>query len=64
MKINNLKHYRKKQELTQSRLAEMVGINETYYQKVEYGLSKPNIEIAQKIAQILHTSVEELFPLS
>ncbi len=61
---NQLKKYRKKQDLSQAKLAKMVGISETHYQNIEYGLSKPNVELALLIAQALQTTVEELFPLS
>lgn len=65
MKITNkLKEYRKKQDLSQAKLAKIVGISETHYQRIEYGTSKPNVEIAILIAQALQTTVEELFPLS
>ncbi len=65
MKITNqLKKYRKKQDLSQVKLAQIVGISETHYQRIEYGISKPNVELALLIAQALQTTVEELFPLS
>ena len=65
MKITNqLKKYRKKQDLSQVKLAKIVGISETHYQRIEYGLSKPNVELALLIAQALQAKVEELFPLS
>lgn len=60
---NNLKSYRKKAHLSQSKVAKIVGINETHYQKIEYGLLNPSVEIALLIAQALHTKVEEIFPL-
>ncbi len=65
MKITNkLKKYRKEQDLSQAKLAKIVGISETHYQRIEYGLSKPNVELALLIAQALQTKVEKLFPLS
>lgn len=64
MKINNtLKLHREQKHLSQLKIAKMVGISETHYQKIEYGLSKPNVELALKIAQALQTTVEELFPI-
>lgn len=64
MKItNNLKLYRESRNLSQAKLAKMVDINETYYQKIEYGLSKPNIEIVLLLAQALNTKVENLFSI-
>lgn len=64
MKItNNLKFNRQKIGLTQAELAKMVGIDETHYQKIEYGTTKPNVKIALLLAQALQTIVEDLFPL-
>ena len=60
---NNLKLYRKQASLSQSKVAKIVGINETHYQKIEYGLLNPSVEVALLIAKTLHTPVEELFPL-
>ncbi len=60
---NNLKLYRKKAHLSQVKVAEIVGINETHYQKIEYGLLNPSVEVALLLAKALHTTVEELFPL-
>ena len=64
MKIsNNLKFYRLKKDLSQAKLAQMVGVSERHYQKIEYGLTKPNIEIVLLLAKALETTVEELFKL-
>ena len=60
---NNLKLYRKKAHLSQAKVAEIVGINETHYQKIEYGLLNPSVEVALLLAQTLHTKVEKLFLL-
>lgn len=60
---NNLKLYRKKAHLSQAKVAEIVGINETHYQKIEYGLLNPSVEVALLLAKALHTTVEELFLL-
>ena len=60
---NSLKFYRRKKGLSQAKLAKMVGISETHYQNAEYGLTKPNIEIALLLADALETTVEELFKL-
>ena len=64
MTINNLKSSRNQSNLSQAKLAKIVGISETHYQRIEYGLSKPNVTTALLIAQALNTTVEELFPLS
>ena len=58
---NNLKQYRIQNHLSQSKIAKMVGINETHYQKIEYGSISPSVKVAILIAQVLHTEVENLF---
>jgi len=58
---NNLKLYRKKAHLSQVKVAKIVGINETHYQKIEYGLLNPGVEVALLLAKALHTTVEKLF---
>ena len=65
MKItNNLKLYRQQKiGLSQAKLAKMVAVSERHYQKIEYGLTKPNVEIALLLADALNTTVEELFKL-
>jgi len=60
---NNLKLYRKQVGLSQSKVAKIVGINETHYQKIEYGLLNPSVEVALLLAKALHTKVEKLFSL-
>ena len=61
---SNLKFYRLKKDLSQAKLAQMVGISERHYQKIEYGLTKPNIEIVLRLMDALAiTDVEELFKL-
>lgn len=61
--LNKLKLYRQKEGLSQAKVSKMVGISETHYQNIEYGLTKPNVETAILLAQVLHTTVEDLFPL-
>ena len=39
---NNLKFYRQKEDLSQSSVALSAGINETHYQKIEYGATLGN----------------------
>ena len=60
---NNLKFYRQQKEsLTQAKLSKLVAINETYYQKIEQGLVKPNIYTARRLADELGVDVNILFP--
>lgn len=43
-------------------MARQADISETYYQTLEYGEAKPNVYIAQTLADILDTTVNWLFP--
>ena len=62
MKINNnLKQYRIQNHLSQSKIAKMVGINETHYQKIEYGSISPSIKVA---ILITYKSRKFIFPSS
>jgi transcriptional regulator with XRE-family HTH domain len=64
VKINKyLKEQRKKAKLTQAKIAKLAGISERAYQQYEADKRIPNVYTAQLIAQALHTTVEELFPL-
>ena len=62
--MNNLKQARLAAGLTQKQVAEAVGIAEQAYQKIEYGNHKPLVDMAIKIAKVLETTVEILYPLN
>lgn len=61
MKNSKLADTRKNSGLTQSYVAENVGITVTSYQRIEYGKQRPTLTTAIKIAEVLHSTVEELF---
>ena len=64
MKIrNNLKKERLKKQLTQRELAQKIYITERHYRRFEKGELLPNLKTAIRIARVLKTTVEELFPL-
>lgn len=63
MKSTLLKQIRKQQGLKQLEIAKKVNISLMSYQRYEYGERVPDVYTAQLIAQALHTTVEELFPL-
>lgn len=46
---------------TQAQVAKEIGKTEQMYQRYEYGQSEPSVRTAIRIAQVLHSSVEELF---
>ena len=56
-----LKRYRLKREITQYQLAEMAGINEKYYGKIERNESCPTIDILNKICHALEIDLLEFF---
>lgn len=47
--------------LTQVEVAEKAGTTERMYQRYEAGECLPKVDIAKRIAQILHKTVEDLF---
>ena len=56
-----IKEYRAKHNLTQERLAEMVGVRRETIIFLEQGKYNPSLRLAHNVAKVLHTTVEELF---
>ncbi len=58
---NNIKKFRKKQNLTQEELSELTGIAYKYIQKIE-GKNTPNvgIELLEKLSKALKTTPAKL----
>lgn len=52
---------RKSAGFTQEKMSSLLGISLSFYRKIEQGTRNPGLELAQKIALILHTTVEEIF---
>lgn len=46
---------------TQAQVAKEVGITAVSYQRIEYGSQRPSLNTAILIAQVLNSTVEELF---
>lgn len=46
---------------TQEQVSKEVGITVRLYQSYEYDRYTPNVKTAIKIAEVLHSTVEELF---
>lgn len=57
---DRLKELRKNQNLTQSQLAEKIGIPRTTYANYENNSREPSKEILEKIADILNVSINTL----
>ncbi|MCH8546131.1 MAG: helix-turn-helix transcriptional regulator [Cryomorphaceae bacterium] len=60
---NNVKLERTRYKLTQSELAEKVGVSRQSINAIEKGRYNPSIVLALKIAKTLQISVESLFQL-
>lgn len=56
-----MKEYRAKYSLKQEELAELVGVRRETISSLENGRYNPSLKLAMDIAQIFHTTVEEIF---
>lgn len=59
--FNQIKRFRRDNNLTGAELARQVEISKGYLFALENGTSEPSARIAIRLAQKLHTTVEELF---
>lgn len=59
----NLKSFRKKKEITQQELADIIGIKRGTYASYEEGTVLPPIDKLDMISIILNTSIDELIYL-
>lgn len=60
----NLRRFRfERGELSQQRLAEMVSVSRQTIVSIEKGDYAPSVKLALLLAEVLETSVEELFAL-
>jgi len=56
-----IREYRAKQNLTQEKLAEMVGVRRETIIFLEQGKYNPSLKLAHNVAKTLKTTVEEIF---
>lgn len=57
---DNLRDARLKANMTQIEISEILGINQAVYCQYETAAKAPNINLAAKIAEILHVSLDDL----
>ena len=57
----NIMYYRKQQGLTQEQLAELAGITQQYFQRIETADSVPSLSTLLDIADALDVPVQKLF---
>ncbi len=56
----NLKHYRKCYNLSQTELAQIMGVKQTTISAWECGAREPNIHALKKMAETFNCTVDEL----
>lgn len=61
--VNNLKHFREQQDLTQVQLADYVRVSRQSIISIEKGQYVPTTVLALKLASTLKITVEDLFEL-
>ena len=61
---NNLKQFRKKNGLSQTDLADMIGVSQNTISSIEIGQYCPSAKTAALLCKALHCKFEELFYLS
>lgn len=59
-KVKNLIKLRKEAQMTQTQLAERVGVNANTISQYELSKRQPSLEILKKITQVLECSIDEL----
>jgi len=56
-----IKEYRARHNLTQERLAEMVGVRRETIIFLEQGKYNPSLRLAYNVARVLKANIEEIF---
>jgi len=60
---NKIKELRKQQNLRQEDIADILGVTRQTINAIENNKYNPTLELAMKLAQLLNSTVEELFIL-
>ena len=56
-----IKEFRARYDLTQEELANLVGVRRETIVFLEKGKYNPSLNLAHRVAKVLHTTIEELF---
>ena len=59
--INHLYEFRERNNLTLRQLSALSGLSRNYLNKIENGVSLPKIDEAYRLADILQTTITDLF---
>lgn len=62
MQKNRIQEFRESRHLTQRELGVLVGVAQQSINKYEKGEILPSLVVSLKLANVLHTKVEDLFP--
>ena len=58
---NNIKEYRLRQNITQEKLAEMVGVRRETIIFLEQGKYNPSLKLAHNVVKVLNAQLDEIF---
>jgi transcriptional regulator with XRE-family HTH domain len=56
----NLKRLREKKNLSQGRIAKMLGVGRSFITNIEHGKTNPTLKTISKLARVLGVSAEKL----
>lgn len=59
--VNRVKEFRKKKKISQKELANIMNVKQNTISQWENDMRKPNVQQAIKLADILETTVEDLY---
>ena len=59
--MNKISEFRKNKKLSQTELAELMNVSQNTISQWEIGIRSPSIKSAIKLAEILESTVEELY---
>lgn len=59
--VTKIKEYRAKNNMTQNKLAEVVGVRRETIVHLENNKYNPSLKLAYDIAKVLNTTIDELF---
>lgn len=59
--VELLKQYRKDTHLVQKRMAELLGVHQATYSRIENGIDIPSFDLAKRISQITNIPIGDLW---
>lgn len=59
--MNNVKVYRKRENISLTELSVHTGVSERHLRFIENGDRTPSLQVAKRIADCLHSTVDDIF---